>query len=398
MGKGIWIPLALVAGLALGVGGGVWLDRTFLEPAPAGPHGPGDYPARAGDGSRVGALGRLEPADGVFQLGALAGERIHEIRVKQGDTVRRGEVLAVLDSQPVRETEVQLAKAQWEEAKERQQVAQTVGEAQIKEAEARVEQARVQAPLDKEVQKAKIRALEENLKSARATFDKMRRISSFSEQEVSLQNLLVRQTQEELSGAQAILHRIQETSATGLKVAELQLATAKANLRKSLLEVPLHTLEANVRLAEQKLRAAEVKAPVPGRILSVLGRAGEVVGARPLFQMADPGKMVVVAEVYETDVDRVRAWLARQPPVRAEIQARALGDRTLVGTVQTVGGMIAKNTVHDLDPAAATDRRVVEVRIALNPPDSALAANLINLQVRVEILDPTRRPAGQTTP
>jgi HlyD family secretion protein len=394
MGKGIWIPLALAAGLALGLGAGVWLDRNYLETTP-GPPGPGDYPARAGNPARVGALGRLEPAQGVFNLGALAGERLREVRVKQGDAVRQGEVLAVLDSQPVRETEAQVARAQLEEAKERKQVAQTVGEAQIKEAEARIEQARVQAPLDKEVQKAKIRALEEQLKSARATYEKMRQIRSFSEQEINQQGLLVRQTQEELSGAQAMLNRVEETSATGLKVAELQLATAKANLRKNLLEVPLHTLQANVQLAEQKLRAAEVKAPVAGRILSVLARAGEVVGTRPLFQMADSSKMVVIAEVYETDVHRVRDWVANHPPVQAEVEARPLGERKLVGTVETVGAMIAKNTVHDLDPAATTDRRVVEVRIALDPQDSALAANLINLQVRVEILDPTR---GRATP
>jgi HlyD family secretion protein len=394
MGKGIWIPLTLTAGLALGLGAGVWLDRNYLETTP-GPQSPGDYPARAGNPARVGALGRLEPAQGVFNLGALAGERIREVRVKQGDAVRQGDVLAVLDSQPVRETEVEVAKAQLEEAKERKQVAQTVGEAQIKEAEARIEQARVQAPLDKEVQKAKTRALDEQLKSARANYEKMRQIRSFSEQEINQQGLLVRQTQEELSGAKAMLNRVEETSATSLKVAELQLATAKANLRKNLLEIPLHTLKTNIQLAEQKLRATEVKAPIVGRILSVLGRAGEVVGTRPLFQMADTGRMVVIAEVYETDVHRVREWVANHPPVQAEVEARALGERKLIGTVETVGGMIAKNTVRDLDPAAATDRRVVEMRIALSPQDSALAANLINLQVRVEILDPTR---GRATP
>src|SRR5947209_3198011 len=97
MAKGIWIPLALLAGLTLGGAGGVWLERNFLETTPGGPSGPGETPARV-DGTRVGALGRLEPAEGVLNLGALTGERLREVRVKQGDAVRQGEVLAVLDS------------------------------------------------------------------------------------------------------------------------------------------------------------------------------------------------------------------------------------------------------------------------------------------------------------
>ncbi len=388
MAKGIWVSLALAAGLALGLAGGVWLDRNLLDATPGGSADPGEYSARDGHVARVGALGRIEPAAGVFQVGAPAGERLREIRVKPGDVVQAGDVLAVLDSRPVRETEVQFAKAHLEEAQERRQTAQAAGEAQIKEAEARIEQTRTQAPLDREVQKAKIRALEEQLKNSRATYDKMRQIRSFSEQEINQQGLLVRQTQEELSGAQAVLQRIGETSAAALRVAELQLAATKANLRKSLLDIPLHTLAAEERLAEQRLQAAEIKAPVTGRVLDVIGRPGEVVGNRPLFLLADTGRMVVVAEVYETDVHRVRDWLARHPPVKAEIVAPALGDRKLVGTVQTVGTMIGRNSVNDLDPAAAADRRVAEVRIALEPQDSARAAQLIHLQVRVEILAP----------
>jgi HlyD family secretion protein len=398
MGKHVTILLALAAVFALGLGGGVWLDRTFLDTLSTDPDDRGDYPARTGNGVRVVALGRLEPAEGVFKLGATAGERIREIRVQPGDTVQPGDVLAVFDNQAVREAEARLARVRLDEAKERRQTAQLAGDAQIKEAEARIEQARTQAPLDKEVQKVKIRVLEDQYKNARAIYEKMRQIRSFSEQEINQQGLLVRQTQEELSGAQAVFNRLGETSAAALKVAELQLATARANLNKALLEIPLHTLEANAQLAEQKLRAAEVKAPVAGRILNVFGRAGEVVGTRPLFQMADTGKMVVVAELYEGDVERVRDWLAKHPPVQAEVEARALGSRKLTGTVQSIGGTIARNSANDPNPANPPDRRAVEVRIALNPQDSALAGDLIHLPVRVEILDPNRRPAGQAAP
>jgi len=47
----------------------------------------------------VAALGRLEPRDEVIQLAAnTPGSRIAELRVKLGDRVRKGQMIAVLDT------------------------------------------------------------------------------------------------------------------------------------------------------------------------------------------------------------------------------------------------------------------------------------------------------------
>ena len=48
-----------------------------------------------------------------------------------------------------------------------------------------------------------------------------------------------------------------------------------------------------------------------------------------------------------------------------------------------VGRLVSRNVVLDADPAAAADRRVVEVRIRLD--DNAVAAHLVDLQVLAEI-------------
>jgi HlyD family secretion protein len=67
---------------------------------------------------------------------------------------------------------------------------------------------------------------------------------------------------------------------------------------------------------------------------------------------------------------------------RAKITSRAL-DRPLTGKVVEIGRMIFKNDVLNVDPAAKTDARVVEVRIALD--DGAAVAGLTNLTVDVVI-------------
>jgi HlyD family secretion protein len=51
--------------------------------------------------------------------------------------------------------------------------------------------------------------------------------------------------------------------------------------------------------------------------------------------------------------------------------------------VELIGKTITKNALLDVDPAAAVDRRVVEVKIRLDPND--LAARMVNLQVDVAI-------------
>jgi len=100
--------------------------------------------------------------------------------------------------------------------------------------------------------------------------------------------------------------------------------------------------------------------------------------------------MYVVAEVHETDVRFVRTGQL------AKVASPALAE-VLEGVVEHVGRLIFKNDVLDVDPAADTDARVVEVKIRLK--DSASASGLTNLQVDV-IIDlrspgPAEAPTSQ---
>ena len=101
------------------------------------------------------------------------------------------------------------------------------------------------------------------------------------------------------------------------------------------------------------------------------------------MQLGNTNQMEVVAEVYETDISRVRLG------DKARITGRALPkdaqgkSKELEGKVVFIGTMVGQNKVYDVDPRAEVDRRTVEVRIRLT--DGAPAAKLINHQVTVEI-------------
>src|SRR4051794_28362766 len=75
--------------------------------------GPGVRPnPGASEGEAVHALARLEPAAGLLNVGARPGARIESIRVREGDAVRAGDLLAILEGHSQAKTQVALAEAQ----------------------------------------------------------------------------------------------------------------------------------------------------------------------------------------------------------------------------------------------------------------------------------------------
>jgi HlyD family secretion protein len=119
-----------------------------------------------------------------------------------------------------------------------------------------------------------------------------------------------------------------------------------------------------------------VRAPVAGQIVRIHARAGERVGSDGFAEIAQNDQMFAVAEVYETDVGRVRRGQ------RATITSPAI-EGPVAGVVDRIGMKIGKQDVLDTDPVARTDARVVEVRVRLD--DSAKVASLSRLQVEVAI-------------
>lgn len=141
-------------------------------------------------------------------------------------------------------------------------------------------------------------------------------------------------------------------------------------------ELKVNQARAELEQARAELEHTTVRAPISGNVLKLYARAGERVGAQGIAEVAKTGQMCAVAEVYETDIGRIRLGQ------RATISSPAL-PHDLRGTVDRIGLEIGRQQVLDVDPTARTDSRVVEVEILLDQP--ALAAGLTWLQVQVAI-------------
>ena len=154
----------------------------------------------------------------------------------------------------------------------------------------------------------------------------------------------------------------------------LQKTVAASELDAWHMKVDMGT--ADVQSAQAEVNMAAVRAPIGGRVLKINARTGERVGPDGIAEIGETDKMYAVAEVYETDVLRVRVGQ------HAIVSSPAL-PKPLHGTVERIGQKVGKQDVLNTDPAAKTDARVVEVRVRLEEADQV--AGLTNLEADVAI-------------
>jgi HlyD family secretion protein len=346
---------------------------------------PAETPAAGGAtplATSVGALGRLEPEGGVIRVAGPPGERLGELLVAEGERVVAGQVLARLESYSERLAEREYAAAQLQEARARLEAETRFGQAQIEEARTRLSRLDEPQQLQIRSQEAVVERIRAELADAEANLARFQALwqeGAISQQELDQKALVVRQRQEDLQAAEATLNQLRLARERDLRNAQAQVQAAEAALRRAQAQVQLQSLARNLELAEARLERTLIRAPRAGQVLKIHTRPGEVIAANQgILELGNTDQMMVVAEVYETDILRVR------PGQRATISNRVLPE-TLQGRVERVGLQIGKKDVLNTDPAADVDARVVEVYIRLDPESSARVAGLTNLQVNVAI-------------
>jgi ABC exporter DevB family membrane fusion protein len=374
----------------------------------------------------VSARGYLEPEGEVIKVSAPAfmeGARVDKLLVQRGDRVKVDQVIAILDSRDRLQAALIQAQAQIGISASRlAQVKAGAKQGDIIAQDARF--ARTKAELEGQlaIQRATIASLEAQQRGEKAaqqaTIERIRAEvvnaqtdcrryqtlhadGAVSEQERDRFCLQAKTTDKSLKEAEANLKRIITTMDENIK-------EARANLRRTILtldqqikesqatlasveevrpvdvqaaEAELLSSQAAVQRAEAELALASVKAPKSGQILKIHTWPGELVSNDGIVDLGQTNQMYVTAEVYETDISRVKLGQI------ARIKTNdIIGD--LEGTVDEIGLQIGRQDVLGTDPAADADARVVEVKIRLNPQSSEKVAGLTNLEVNLVIDTP----------
>lgn len=335
----------------------------------------------------VTALGRLEPRGEVIQLSAPTsnqGNRVDRLLVQEGDRVKAGQVIAILDSYSQR----QAALAEAEEQVGAAQANLAVTQAGAKQGEIdaqRAEIARLEAERQGTIQAqvATVARLQSELQNAQTEFNRYQTLyqqGAISASQRDTKQLTLDTARQALQEAQAILDRIRSTSPQELNKARATLAQI-AEVRP--VDVQVKQAEVNRAIATRNqakalFEQALVRSPVDGEVLYIHTRSGEVVATDGIVEIGQTQQMQAIAEVYQSDVNKIRVGQ------RARITSDTIPGE-LIGTVARIGSQVRRQTIVNTDPSANIDTRVVEVHINLEPASSQTAAKFTNLQVQVVI-------------
>ena len=423
-----WIIGAMVVGV-LATGGAIFYSLksgSSLETESA-PSALETNKSEAAKDQPVSALGRIAPIGEIFKLsaspGSFGGSRVEKILMREGDTVKEGQVVAVLDSYEqkmaagisARES-AKVARANLaiieagakpgEIAAQQAQVAKAQAELQqefavnqatlatlVKELEGeKIEQQATIDRLQAEVRQAdqddrRYRALAESGAIALADWEQRRLNLETSKQRLQEAKARLMKTEATLGekireqqsirdkDAQTMLLERESARATLAEISEIR----KVDVEKAQAELNLSLAQFNEAKAD--LDKSVVRAPVEAQVLKIYTRPGEKISDTDgIADLGITSQMTVIAEVYENDIGRIKpgqtAWITSE-------NNSFSGE--LEGRVSSVGFKIGKNDVLDTDPAADIDARVVEVKIMLSPQASKEVARLSNANVLVKI-------------
>ena len=380
------LVVAVVAVAAGGAAGYFFADK-FRKPA--APQPGTQPPAEGAARDRVSALGRIQPAGGVVPVYGPPGDRIAKMYpVAPGAFLRAGDPIAELATRKDRLLEVRVAETQLTEAKTARDAAERAGDQKIVAGEAEAEQVEANKKSDLAALTAKIKALTVQARVAGNGYTRLKGLrdkgTTVADEDIDRAELIKAQADAELAATVAIHDKTEKTYEQAEKTARARINAAKAERDEALARAPIKSSEEKLELAKQLSELTVIKAPVSGTVLKVTGREGQPTGMEPILQLAELGKMTVIAEVYESDVAQIATWV-KAGAVPAEITNPALS-KTLKGTVRTeadITRMIARNQVYARGPREDADRRVVEVTVYLDDADAATAGRFVGLQVTV---------------
>ncbi len=315
--------------IGLGVAAGVGLGAYALWPAAQPPRTSAS--SATASSNAVVARGRIEPASRVRTLQGQSGSVIERLYVREGDRVEAGAVIAHTNARPA------LA------------AALSVEERRLAEAEQTL--AQIQAPAkasDIETQHALVRQRDVEWRQARTDFERTRALVgrgvAASEQEQTRRTQMD-QARHALDQAEWRLRSLSEHRGIDAVVAATRVDTQRALVEK----------------ARADLDRSEIRSPIAGTVLMVMVREGEALEAEGLLQIGDLSRLMVIAEVGETAIGRVRVG-------QSVTMSGPMLSGTVNGRVERIASTVFRQRRPSSDVLIGRDARVIEVEIVPTDP------------------------------
>ncbi|CCI31022.1 ABC exporter membrane fusion protein [Microcystis sp. T1-4] len=372
---------------------------------------------------KITALGRIEPRTEIISISApmlLDSDRVKQLLVDEGDSVKTGQIIAILESRERLEDnlrqaqeQVKVATAKLEQVKAGAKVGEIdANAANVRKIEAqwvgdqanqRTTIQRLTAQLEGDIaaQKATIAKLEAEYRNAKAEFDRYEKLyqegaisaSSFDSKRLNLET-----SNQQLTEAKVTLERIERTGKQQIQEAKTTLTRIESTGQQQIKEarstlnqvsevrgVDVQAAQAEVnaalvavKKAQTELNQAYIRSPITGKVIKVNTRIGEQISDQGIVDLAETERMEVIAEIYQSDIGKIREGQT------ATITGSAFKGEVR-GKVRLIALKVDQQNIFSNQPGENFDRKVISVRIALDRKNSQKVAGLTNSQVTVTI-------------
>ncbi len=335
----------------------------------------------------VTALGRIEPEGEVIKLSAAIsgeGSRVAKILVQEGDMIKAGQVIAILDNSDRLQAELTEAKAEIRIIQSKiAQIQAGAKPGEITAQKAIIDRLAAESQGDIDSQKAILEKLQAELLNAEAENKRYQKLyieGAISASQKDSKNLNVEIAKKSLQAAQSQLkklelssqQKIKEASATLNQISEVRKVDVEAAIAE------LNRANTVVKKATINLQQAYVKSPQNGQVFEIYTHPGELISNNGIADIGKTSQMYVVAEVYESDITKIMQGK----------QVRIVSDtfaQELQGKVERIGLQVRKQNLTNTDPSSNIDNRIVKVHIRLNKISTQQAAKFTNMQVKAII-------------
>jgi HlyD family secretion protein len=300
--------------------------------------GPATAAVQEIDRTLVVAPGRVEAVSENIEIGTQLDGRLQNVPVEEGQHVKKGQVLAVLDNADF------VARVRLAEAAIQEREAEMLRLRNGSRAEARLEAA------------AQVREAEVVLDHAKLERERRRKIlerGAISQTEFDVMDREYRAAEARVEMLRQRLALIRdETRQEDVMRVEAEIARAKAQKAE----------------AESMLAKTVIRSPIDGTVLRRHKQRGESVSTslnNPILVVGDTSRLRVRVDVDETDVAKIALGQ------RAVIRAAAFGEREFSGRVVKIGSILGRKNVMTDEPTERVDRKVLETLVELDAGQQA---------------------------
>lgn len=318
-------------------------------------------------------IGTVEAFERIEVGAQETGLKIEQVLVDEGDFVKKGQLMAILD-RSLLEAQLAESKAAVDEAEARLAELQAgtrpeeinQAQARLDQSKARLKQTQASKPRKIDEAAAQVNDAQSRLELAKSRYDMYQSLANagaVSQDQFNQTASEYRSAQANLSAAQQRLSEAKNTNnpeeaqlAASVREAEQQLKQLRAGSRQEVIDqakARLASAKGQVQSVVARLKNTRILAPVSGKIATRNARVGDVSsGSQKLFIITEQGRLELLLKVQDIELPQISAG------------------QSVKLTSDSDGSLVLYGKVREIDPVVDQESRIAIVKVSLPSSES----------------------------